>query len=122
MEVVVRRDAATLERIITNHVLPGTTIVTDAWRGYQNVTQLNNGVYDHAVIVHAHEFVNREHPEIHTETIEGLWMHAKRKLRYQSGTSRGLFSSYLGAFQWRNCHKQNVFGSYLQMLCANYNI
>ena len=116
MEVVVRRDAPTLERIITNHVLPGTTVVTDAWRGYQNVAQINNGVYDHAVIVHAREFVDSVDPDIHTETIEGLWMLAKRKLRYQSGTSRGLFASYLGAFLWRHSHKQNVFGCYLQML------
>ena len=122
MEVVARRDAQTLERIITNLVLPGTTVVTDAWRGYQNVAHLNNGVYDHAVVVHAHEFVHSVHGDIHTETIEGLWMQAKRKLRYQSGTSRALFASYLSAFQWRNSHKQNVFGSYMQMLCDNYNI
>ena len=69
MEVVVRRDARRLERIISNHVLPGTTIVTDAWRGYVNVAQLNN---DHAVIVHAHEFVDSVHADIHTETIESL--------------------------------------------------
>ena len=42
----------------------------------------NNGVYDHAVILHAHEFVDSVDPDIHTETIEGLWMQAKRKLRY----------------------------------------
>ena len=30
-QVVARRDAPTLERIICNHVLPGSTIVTDAW-------------------------------------------------------------------------------------------
>jgi len=48
--------------LITNHVLPGTTIVTDAWRGYQNV----------AVIVHANEFVDSVDPDIHTETIEGM--------------------------------------------------
>jgi len=53
MEVVARWDAPTLEHIITNHVLPGTTIVTDAWRGYQNVAQLNDGVYVHDVIVHS---------------------------------------------------------------------
>jgi len=33
-EAVAGRDAPTLERIITGHVLPGTTIVTDAWGGY----------------------------------------------------------------------------------------
>jgi transposase-like protein len=122
LEVVARRDAPTLERIISDHVLPGTTIVTDAWRGYQNVGALNNGVYDHAVIIHANEFVHSDDHNIHTESIEGLWMRAKRKLRYQCGTSRGLFASYLVEFQWRNMHKHNVFGCYLQMLSINYHI
>ena len=121
-EVVAKRDARTLERIISEHVLPGTTIVTDAWRGYNNVGQLNNGIYQHEVVVHAQEFVDSVHEEIHTECIEGLWMQAKRKLRWQGGTSRGLFASYLAEFQWRNGHKHNVFGNYLQLMCNNYNI
>jgi len=33
------------------------------------------------------------------ETIEGMWMQVKRKLHCQSGTSCGLFASYLAAFQ-----------------------
>ena len=119
---VVRRDAPTLECIITNHVLLGTTVVTNAWRGYQNVAQIKNGVYDHAVIVHAREFIDSVDLDIHTEKIEGIWMLAKCKHRHQSATSRGLFASYLGAFLWRHSHKQNVFGCYLQMLCANYHI
>ena len=92
---------------------PGTTIVTDAWRGYQTVAQLSNGVYDHAVIVHAHEFIDSVDRDIHTETIEGMW---------KQEWHNSLFASYLAAFQWHNIHKQNVFGCYLQMLCANYNI
>lgn len=121
-EIVQRRDAQTLEQIITNHVLPGTTVVTDAWRGYDNVGIMNNGVYNHLLVVHADNFVDPVHADIHTETIEGLWMQAKRKLRYQSGTSRGLFPSYLSAFQWRNSHKLHVFGQYLGLLSDNYNI
>jgi len=91
------------------HVLPGTVIVTDAWRGYANVNQINNGVYTHEIVVHAQNFIDPVHPEIHTETIEGLWMQAKRKLCYQSGTTRGLFPSYLSAFQWQKWHKLHVF-------------
>jgi len=37
MKVVARRNAAMLEQIITDHVLPGTIIVTDAWAGYNNI-------------------------------------------------------------------------------------
>jgi len=49
LEIVARRDAATLERIITAHVLPGSIIVTDAWGGYSNVATINNGMYDSSV-------------------------------------------------------------------------
>jgi len=69
-----RRDALTLERIIAAHVLPGSIIVTDAWVGYNNVSTINNGVYDHQVVVHTQNFVSPVHNDIHTQTIEGLWM------------------------------------------------
>jgi len=120
MEVVRRRDAATLRRIVEAHVLAGSIIVTDEWAGYANVNQWNNGTYQHEVVVHARMFVDEHHPDIHTETIEGFWMHAKRKLRYQSGTSRALFASYLSEFQWRFRHKACLFGKYLKMLSYNY--
>jgi len=69
--------------ITTDHVLPGTITVTDAWAGYA-VNQINNGVYQHYVVVHARNFVDPVHGDVNTQMIEGLWMQAKRKLRYQS--------------------------------------
>ena len=83
---------------------------------------MNHGIYQHQVVVHANNFVDPIHADIHTQNIEGLWMHAKRKLRYQSGTSRALFETYLSAFQWRFCHKDNIFGNYLCLLSDNYHI
>src|SRR6218665_3103909 len=56
-----------------------------------------------------HQTVDEFHRDNHTQTIEGLWMQANRKLHYQSGTSNGLFRSYLSAFQWRFSHKEHVF-------------
>src|SRR6218665_2622778 len=58
----------------------------------------------------------------HPDYIEGLWMEAKCKLCYQSGTSNGLFRSYLSAFQWRFSHKEHVFGQFINLLSDNYNI
>jgi hypothetical protein len=66
--------------------------------------------------------VHPMHPDVHTQSIEGLWMQIKRKLRYQSGTSRELFKSYIAEFQWRYSHKDNTFGQYLDLLSENYNI
>jgi len=116
LEIVHRRDAPTLERIILAHILPGMVIVTDAWGGYINVATLYNGVYVHEVVVHAQNFVDPIRPEINTQTVEGMWMQVKRKLRNQSGTSRNRFPSYLSEFQWRYSHKTNTFGQYLALL------
>src|SRR6218665_1118496 len=80
-------------------------------------------VYTHEVIVvHSENFVDPVHAEMHTETIEGIWMQAKRKLRYQSVTTHGLFPNYLSTFQWRNSHKLHIFGQFLGLLSDNYNI
>jgi len=73
------------------------------------------------VIVQQQQFVDSVHADIHMETIERLWMLVKRKLRYQAGTSRGLFASYLAEFQWHHEHKEHVFGKYLELLSNNYN-
>jgi len=72
LEIVARRDAATLERIITAHVLPGSIIVTDAWGRYNNVATINNGMYDHQVVIHAQNFVNPVHNDVHLQTIDGV--------------------------------------------------
>ena len=69
LEIVRRRDAPTLERIIAAHVLPGTTIVTDAWQGYYNVSNKNNSIYKYEVVVLTNNFIDPIHPEIHTDTI-----------------------------------------------------
>jgi len=122
LEQVRRRDAATLERIISDHVLPGSTVVTDAWGGYINVGTMNHGVYQHQVVVRVNNFVDPIDADIYTQKMEGLWMHAKRKLRYQSGTSWQLFGTYLLAFKWRFSHKTNIFGNYLCLLSDNYHI
>jgi len=74
------------------------------------------------MIAHAHHFIDPIHADIHTQNIEGLWMQAKRKLRYQSGTSRQLFGSYLSAIQWRFSHKTNIFENFLGLLSDNYHI
>jgi hypothetical protein len=45
-----------------------------------------------------------------TQTIENVWMRAKRKLKRQFGTSRDLFPSYIHEFIWRNKFaRQNTF-------------
>ena len=98
LERVAKRDAPTLERIIVDHVLPGTIVITDVWAGYSNVSSINNRVYQHKVVVHDQRFVHPVHLEINSQSIEGLWMHAKRKLRHQCGTNRSLCLTVIWQF------------------------
>jgi len=84
LEPVWGRDSPTLERIINDHILHGSPVVTNAGGGYINVGTMNHSVYQHQVVVHAPNFVDPIHADIHTQNIERFWMQAKRKLRYQS--------------------------------------
>ncbi|XP_050502315.1 uncharacterized protein LOC126883535 [Diabrotica virgifera virgifera] len=87
--------------IISRMILPGSIIVSDGWRAYTNIGRLEGGVYEHRVVIHQQNFVDPDDDSVHTQTIESVWMRAKKKLRRQCGTSRDLFESYLDEFQWR---------------------
>ena len=57
MEIVPRRDVATLLPIIQQHVLPGTTIWSNEWAAYSRVAAIP-GVAGHSVINHSLHFVD----------------------------------------------------------------
>ena len=50
---------------------------------------------------HSEHFVNPANPFANTQSIEGLWAHAKNKMKRMNGTSRDMFASYLAEFEWR---------------------
>lgn len=83
---------------LVNDVLSGVDIVTTAWVGYVKANQVNNRVCWHEVVIHPQSFIHNFHAKINTQKGEELWMHAKRKICLQSGTSWTLFSSYLYDF------------------------
>jgi len=57
VEVPHRREQ-TLLQLIERHILPGSHIVSDGWRSYANINRIHNGIYEHSVGVHQHNFVN----------------------------------------------------------------
>ena len=57
----------------------------------------------HEVVVHAQNFVDPLRPDVHTQSIEGLWMQVKRKLRYQSGTTSEFVPGYF-QFSFAHCY------------------
>ena len=71
MEVVQRRDAATLLPIIQAHTAPGSVIHSDMWRAYGRVQQLPP-VAAHHTVNHSRKFVDPA-TGVHTQNIESYW-------------------------------------------------
>ena len=83
------------------------------------------GIYQHSVIVHERNFVsyaeNDEDPDIHTQSIENLWMR-KKKVQEAKWYDAGLFLSYLYEFSWFQKNINNTFGNFIVLIQRNYPI
>ena len=99
MEIVQRRDAATLLPIINNHVAPGTIIHSDEWSAYRRVGYLPN-VSSHSTVNHSLTFVAPV-TGTHTQHIESYWNRAKVKFKRMRGCHTHQIPSYLDEFVWR---------------------
>ncbi|CAM1326036.1 Uncharacterised protein r2_g3502 [Pycnogonum litorale] len=122
MVEVADRSRATLEPIIHRWILPGSRIISDGWRAYHELENLNPGMYLHDVVIHEENFVNPDNATVHTQNVENIWSRAKRKLKRQYGTQDQLFTSYLHEFIWRNKFKNNVFGHLISTIREFYAI
>jgi hypothetical protein len=91
--------------------------MSDGWRAYHRLDQIVRGIYQHEVVMHEQNFVDPLHRDIHTQTVENLWMRAKRKLRRQFGTSRQ------HEFLWRNRHRfLNIFSNFIISVSQQYPV
>lgn len=98
-----RKDADTLLPIITEHILPETTIMSDSWAAYGGIERLGC-FFRHLTVNHSVNFVDPD-TGAHTQTIEGTWSHFKARHKEERGTSRALFGSYVTQFVWRKHFK-----------------
>uniref|UniRef100_A0A0K0EA96 DDE_Tnp_IS1595 domain-containing protein n=1 Tax=Strongyloides stercoralis TaxID=6248 RepID=A0A0K0EA96_STRER len=112
---VPNRNELTLLDVIKRHVLPNSTIYTDGWRGYRNLSQHG---YTHKTVIHQENFVNPEDANIHTQNIENLWSVLKRFLR-KKGTNRKEIMSYINEFAFKNNYGIDAFNILLENLSVN---
>ena len=118
-----RRDEATLRPLIEQWILPGTKIISDGWRAYNNINAYQDGIYQHDVIIHEQNFVDPHNRNIHTQNVESMWSRAKRMFRKMYGTSRALFESYLVEFMWRESFgRDNPFSAILCNIADQYRL
>ena len=110
------RSEETLLPIIKKHISVGSTIVSDCWKAYHN---LSDHGYLHQTVNHSVEFKNDE--GFHTNTIEGHWRQVKAFLPSFS-RKKAHQPSYLAEFLYRYQHpKENLFSHFIQDIAKIYN-
>ncbi|XP_052901362.1 uncharacterized protein LOC128309171 [Anopheles moucheti] len=114
LEIVEKRDRATLHNLVLNNVDRNSTVVTDCWAAYGGLEQHG---YRHNRVNHSENFVDPGNRDIHTQNIENLWRHVKDFIR-SKGTHKGSMRCYLREYQFKR-HNQNSFEEILNILKAD---
>ncbi|GBL73930.1 hypothetical protein AVEN_230867-1 [Araneus ventricosus] len=115
--VVENRTSEVLLSVIEEHILPGTTVMSDCWSSYQC---LSDEGFVHLTVNHSMHFVDPD-TGAHTQSIEGTWSAIKRDL---NGTNhvKGQFDSYMAAYMWKrkNSTAESRMESLLDMIKEVY--
>ena len=121
LQVMDRRDAATLLPIIQRHVRPGSMIYSDGWAAYNKLDHLG---YGHHVVIHDDKFVDPV-TGVHINGDEAYWSRAKQKIKAVYGSRLYMIPSYLDEFMWRKRYGKSVgaaFDSMLRVIAEHYYI
>jgi transposase-like protein len=102
------RSAATLSEIIRNHVLPGSIVHTDLWRGYSGVEELG---LEHRTVNHFIGFIDEE-TGVHTNTVEGTNHALKLQVPIKCRSRNGI-DDHLLEFMWRRKHAGTLWNSFI---------
>lgn len=109
--VVETRDAQTLNDLIIKHVLPGSIVITDGWKGY-NMFKKNTD-FIHHLVNHSISFKNSESKN--TNTIEGTWNGVKRNVPVRCRVKARL-PGRLMEFIWRRQKKNDLWNAFIELL------
>lgn len=116
MVCVPNRKGDTLRAEIVDWVEPGTRVITDKWKAYD---QLQRQGWAHKSVNHTYNFVCPEDQSVHTQTVERLWRSAKERNKRQSGTHRHMLDTYIAEFLWRwSVQGEDPFFALLRDLAA----
>lgn len=99
------RDAETLRSIIMNHVVEGSVLCTDCWRGYSNLESLG---FTHFTVNHSRFFVDPI-TGINTQLIENTWSIYKRKFRARGINYSCKINEYFLEFMLKLKYGNRVF-------------
>ena len=111
-KVVSSNETMVLIPNIMENVQPGTTISTDEWRSYRNLSGLG---YVHGTVKHRdEEWKNGIH---HVNSLEGFWSHLKRGIRSTHiAVSRKHLQRYVEEFSFRYNNREAPAEMFNRML------
>ena len=119
---VADRTADTLLPIIADNVHDGSIIISDGWRAYGGIRNLQNN-YEHRWVNHKKYFVDPTDPRIHTQSVEATWRALKTNLRHLHGTSPELLPTYIFQYMFRRFHKnRKIFQCLLEEIRRQYPV
>lgn len=99
------RKAETLLPIIQKQVYQGTTIITDELKSYKKLDTLG---FIHKSVNHSKYFVDPDNSNIHTNTIEGFWMHLRKYMPNIKKDSE-LYTLYFMELAFRKRYADNLY-------------
>lgn len=106
------RKGETLLNFISKHVLPGSIIHTDCWRGYENITKVLG--FEHITVNHSLTFKNTETGGC-TNTVEGLNNGLKMKIPARNRTEKHI-EAHLSEYIWRKNNKLEIWNAFIKAL------
>ena len=111
---VEKRDAATLLPLISQHVRPGSIVLSDEWSSYNQLTATTGST--HQTVNHSLHFVD---PTTGTH----MWSCCKQMMREEKVMNSALFETYLPEFMWRKRFGGPIaFGNILKHIAQHYPV
>lgn len=100
VEQIPNRTQKTLTKFVQDNVQAQSTIHTDNWRSYNNLSSLG---YNHDTVNHSVEFVkeNDDGTVTHTQKVEGNWTSMKKYIKHHSAHHRAYTNSYVQNWAYR---------------------
>jgi len=99
VQIVPQRTGQILWPIIMQRIHPGSIIMSDQARVYDNLHRASRGGYQHYQVNHSQNFVDPNDQNVHTNTVERHWGLLKKAVKgFGSDEHIGL---YLGEFVYR---------------------
>lgn len=112
MSVIRSKNTTTIVNSLSDHILPGSLLVTDNLASYSRVAKVLN--VPHARVNKSRTFVDRA-SRIHTNTIEGVWKHLRRFLSNHQTLE---LETAINEFVWRKNNKDGLWEAFLDSMAS----